>query len=56
MIVEDLLHGILVLLLNAMQGVLFHQLHAMQGLGLAVMIMHPPHQDKGRTLGVISIC
>lgn len=47
---EDLLHGILVPQLNDMHGILVHQLHAMQGLGLAVMRLHPRHQNKGLTL------
>lgn len=61
MIVEDLLHGILVhpdILvprLHAMQGIPVHQLHAMHGLGPVVMIMHPRHQSKGHTLGILSI-
>lgn len=55
MIEEDLLHSILVRLdihvprLNVMQGILVHQLHAMQGLGPVVMIMHPHHQNRGLT-------
>lgn len=55
MIEEDLLCGILVHLdihvprLNGVGGILVHQLHAMQGLGLVVMIMHLHHQNKGLT-------
>lgn len=58
MIEEDLLHSILVRLdihvprLNVMQGILVHQLHAMQGLGPVVMIMHPHHQNRGLTQGI----
>ena len=61
MIEEDLLHGllvrhdILVPQLHAMQGILVHLLRAMQGLGPAVMTMHPRHQNQELTQGILSI-